>query len=59
MFLNFLWHRLHSTGLGSVLLFENDVGDVGVVVVTLAWGLVAPAVVFVGEFCWVFEIVFH
>lgn len=51
MFLNFLWHRLHSTGLGSVLLLENDVGEVGVVVVTLAWGLVTPLVVFVGEVC--------
>lgn len=37
MFLNFLWHKLHSTGLGSPLLLpESDVGDVGVVVVTLA-----------------------
>lgn len=47
IFLNFLWHRLHSTGFGSVLLVVQ-LEDV-VVVETLVWRLETLVVVLTEE----------
>lgn len=55
IFLNFLWHRLHSTGFCSGLFALEFVDDVVVVVVTLVCEFVLDALLpfdLFDAFCW-------